>query len=967
MVGTENDFIRYAKIQQQYENIYGPQVCVLFQCGSFFEIFSCEEDKDGYHGCDVDTIADILNICSSQRNKKRGEKSTRHNPKLCGFPSVQKDKYASMLTENGYTVVIVEQLDQNTKTPRREITHILSPSTNENTTCDKSMLLTLYITESTNKGQPFLIFGAALIDTIHGFTYAYEPVHTTDMGTIFEEIQTLYSQFHPNETVIYGDIGTHFTPRYIVQQINDRAYNWCNLYTSYSKDKQRVVLSRYAHFHDTLQVSAIENIGLEMYPNALRAYVGMIEFVYLHKEHLIHHLEPPTILSTSNTLTLSSNTLTQLDISTHLMKLLNTCKTSMGRREFEWRIKHPMTNPQTIRERHLAIQSILPSYQVIRVQLKGIVDIERYVRKISMSTIQPFEIVQFVYSCEQATAILQQWCPHLYDISINDCISYIYKTLNNNKASKYSYETVCERIFNEGVSDIIDREHSKMTEAYGRFEEAMASLNTDCAERHFHIEKNEIDGYYLKGTRKRFNDLLKRRDEEWLNNLKTQPVSSKSNEFKIYLPDNDELNRIIRDTTQNIASYTKSVLQNTIIPEIYQWNSALRNLCDGIRHIDCISACAYNAVRLNHTQPNVYDREERSWIHTNELRHPLVEQNPDVIYKPVSIHLGQNDEQIGTLLFGQNGSGKSSTMKAIGIGTILAQSGMYVPATTFDICPYTQLFSRFPTGDAILRGKSTFILEMADVRNIIYNANANTLVIGDEIASGTESMSSLSIVGSSLTYLVNRLSSFIFASHMVELTKLDSITELKGLQFKHLHVYRDPQTNEIVYDRTLKDGAPPNHAYGLEIASTLGFPNEFINTAFSIRHEVEQTRSLKATRYNSSTYAYDTCRVCGDRTEEVHHIVPQNEASKEGFVSWKSVHHPSNLVSVCADCHDNIHYNKIHINGWYETSNGWRLSYQILNNQEDSLENAKRLRRDEGLSYQEIYRRTGIRKRDITI
>ncbi|MFN9955062.1 MAG: MutS-related protein, partial [bacterium] len=120
------------------------------------------------------------------------------------------------------------------------------------------------------------------------------------------------------------------------------------------------------------------------------------------------------------------------------------------------------------------------------------------------------------------------------------------------------------------------------------------------------------------------------------------------------------------------------------------------------------------------------------------LRHPIIERLiTNVEYIGNDISLNQN----GILLYGINASGKSSLMKALGLAIIMVQSGMYVPATSFEFSPYHHIFTRICGNDDIYRGMSSFVVEMSELRNILQRADERSLVIGDEICCGTEAIS----------------------------------------------------------------------------------------------------------------------------------------------------------------------------------------------------------------------------------
>ena len=125
-----------------------------------------------------------------------------------------------------------------------------------------------------------------------------------------------------------------------------------------------------------------------------------------------------------------------------------------------------------------------------------------------------------------------------------------------------------------------------------------------------------------------------------------------------------------------------------------------------------------------------------------------------------------NSDSKGVLLFGTNAAGKSSLMKAVGLNVILAQAGFYVACSEFQIKPYTQIFTRILNNDNIFKRQSSFAVEMSELRSILKRSDNKSLVLGDEVCSGTETTSALSIVSASLKTLSDIKCSFIFTSHL---------------------------------------------------------------------------------------------------------------------------------------------------------------------------------------------------------
>jgi DNA mismatch repair protein MutS len=129
-----------------------------------------------------------------------------------------------------------------------------------------------------------------------------------------------------------------------------------------------------------------------------------------------------------------------------------------------------------------------------------------------------------------------------------------------------------------------------------------------------------------------------------------------------------------------------------------------------------------------------------------------------------NIELGEGTEQNGILLYGTNAVGKTSLIRALGIAVIMAQSGLYVPCSNFNYIPYKSIFTRILGNDNLFKGMSTFMVEMSELRVILKSANNTGLILGDELCSGTEIDSAISIFVAGLKKMNDSKCSFIFAT-----------------------------------------------------------------------------------------------------------------------------------------------------------------------------------------------------------
>ena len=263
-------------------------------------------------------------------------------------------------------------------------------------------------------------------------------------------------------------------------------------------------------------------------------------------------------------------------------------------------------------------------------------------------------------------------------------------------------------------------------------------------------------------------------------------------------------------------------------------------------------------------------------------------------------------------MYGTNAVGKTSMIRALGISIVMAQCGMFVPCSQFFYKPYTAIFSRILGNDNIFKGLSTFAVEMSELRIILKMADKNSLILGDELCSGTETESALSIFMAGLMDLHSKECSFLFATHFHEIVHHEEIKALSRLAMKHLAVYYDRELDCLVYDRKLKDGSG-TRMYGLEVCKSLHLPDEFLEKAYQLRTkyypDTKGELGFESTTYNAKKIR-GMCEMCKSHIgEEVHHLQEQKDADADGFISHFHKNHPANLMNICEKCHDKLHSN----------------------------------------------------------
>lgn len=352
-------------------------------------------------------------------------------------------------------------------------------------------------------------------------------------------------------------------------------------------------------------------------------------------------------------------------------------------------------------------------------------------------------------------------------------------------------------------------------------------------------------------------------------------------------------------------------------------------IVDTVTMIDVLQNQAYIAIKNKYCKPVTKESQSSakeegsggSFVIARDLRHCLIEHiNTNELYVTNDIEMGNGNgngkgcdggvKQNGILLYGTNAVGKTSLIRALGIAVIMAQAGLYVPCSSFEYIPYKSIFTRILGNDNLFKGLSTFMVEMSELRVILKSANNYGLILGDELCSGTEMDSAISIFVAGLKKLHDAKCSFIFATHMHEINKYEEIEQMDRLSMKHLEVTYDKVKDILIYDRKLKDG-PGFSMYGLEVCRSLHLPEDFLQYANEIRlkyrNNDQSLLSAKTSKYNSKKIR-NICEMCKNELgTEIHHLQHQKNADKHNFIEHFHKNHVANLISICEKCHDTIH------------------------------------------------------------
>ena len=266
----------------------------------------------------------------------------------------------------------------------------------------------------------------------------------------------------------------------------------------------------------------------------------------------------------------------------------------------------------------------------------------------------------------------------------------------------------------------------------------------------------------------------------------------------------------------------------------------------------------------------------------------------------------------------------------------MAQAGLFVAAEDFQISLYNKLFTRIGNNDNLFRGQSTFYREMLELDTILRNADQNTLVIADELCSGSEQLSAQAILATTIEGLSLRKTSNFITTHFHGCLDLPEIVSLDMIKFYHFRV--EYQNGLLIYNRNLEEGLGPK-LYGIEVSRHILGEGPFIDRCYEFRQRLQGindniNNEVKTSKYNTEVKV-EACEICGkvntpETPLDTHHIAEQADADEYGNINYIAKNSKGNLVVLCKKHHNMVHHGGLNIIGWKQSiEKGLYLEYNF--------------------------------------
>lgn len=923
----------YAKAYRHYSAIYGANTAIFYMVGKFYEMYDIL-DASGDCSTSMKRAADLLGI---QVATRKGDAPGGQTGLFAGVPEQSLHKYAAVLTRSGWTVVVIDQVKDSTGgVVDRVASRILTPGTHVEalSSAEAVVMAGIWLEEGAWGSRAPPSFGLVAMDLTTGTITTYESSAVgKDTSWIADDAIHFIQVFAPREVVVWWRGAAVAMPDEATLRRQFAIQGTLHLVHADAKAQGglELALVREDLLRRSIPVRGAgalhpvrEALCLTRTPLVERGLAALLQRVEELFPSAPKQLRVPEAWSPATNLFLGNQALSQLNMicsrqEDSVLGLFTRTRTPMGQRAMRKRLLHPVADIGTLNRLYDQVEAparLDANTQAAVERALGLLgDLPRLHRKIAMGSLTAVDVLALdqSYSCLEALAVAVKGSPLAAPAAVNQEPAAAFRTaFDVEKAKVANEDAFC---LTDVVAPVVATAEARIRELYAEMNRIVRSLAEwvgTIPPDSLRLEFRETMGPTVSGPKAVMAATVARLGGAPYPDIR---VNAKKGGTTLEIPALDALFRQLLEARAALVCAVKEAMP-AVCEQLTVWLEQWDAMEEWAATVDVSWTLWRTCEDLRFVRPLLVPGEEAK-LNLEGLRHPLIEAAAmRTEYVRHSVALGSKEGQ-GWLVYGMNASGKSSLMKAVGLSVLLAQAGCFVPASRMTLTPFRGLYTRILNTDNLWAGLSSFAVEMTELREILQRADKWSLVLGDELCSGTESVSATAIVGAGLAHLHGRGAKFIFATHLHGLMDIPRVRALERLQVWHLKVRYDMATDRLIYERTLTPG-PGSSLYGLEVARAMALPDSVLEMAHELRRGILGTATAAEAPVSvwNGQVVRQACEVCGAalvKDLEVHHIQPRASGVNN---------HVRNLAVLCAKCHDKHHAGEIVVQPLVATSDG---------------------------------------------
>ena len=796
---------QYYQVKKQY-----PDNLLLFRMGDFYEMFFE----------DARMAAKLLNISLTVRGKL-GE----HPIPMAGIPHHAAAAYVDRISSLGRKVVICDQVEDPKAAKgivKRAVTQIVSPGMPYD--LDKGTHTeNKFIASATKTDKGFLL---VLLDFTTGDFYG---VNFKTMDELCERLMMT----RPKEFITYLGQWDGYP------MLEDTLLHLDALKTHLSVE---FFQEKHSGFYIQKLIPSYQRDGIISQNAEILSPLGAVSYYVTSTQTIekVTHLRPFRIVNNEESMKVTYATLRGLEIFPRskeaemqsLLGFMDKTKTSMGSRHLKHFFQTPLASRDAIEKRLNLISSLISNPGLIkdlRSKLDDVRDIDRIMAKISTSKTVAGDLLNFARAMDVYREIQEELVKNKYaffstlpkkdEEFLTNLSQQIFATISEEMGAHQDKGNLIK----PGAHKERDRLAALSTSASDEILKLEAKYRADTGIGNLKIKHNNISGYFIEVS----NSHLSKVPKEF---MRRQTLV---NNERYVTKELEDFEKDVTSALDKLVKLEKEIFEG-LCRQIADQSFLVLDIAKRLAQIDVFSSLAWVSLQENFVRPELRDEKI---ISIKGAWHPLIKANISESFITHDIHL--DSKCFFGLITGPNMAGKTTVMREVAIIQYLAQLGCYVPANsaTLGVCDY--LFSRLGASDDIIRGQSTFMVEMSETAEILRHSSERSLIILDEIGRGTSTYDGLSIAWALVEHFVHSLKPItLFATHYHEL--IDLVESLP--QAKNFTVRTEQKNGKVQFMYELiEQGA--TQSFGIHVAELAGLPQSVLKRSRELLHNLEEKQT----------------------------------------------------------------------------------------------------------------------------
>ena len=800
---------QYLEIKEQK-----PDCILFFRLGDFYEMF----DEDAR------IAAKELDLTLTTRD--RGKEKQDQTP-MCGVPYHAAEAYIARLVQRGYKVAICEQMEDPALAKglvKRDIVRIVTPGT----VVESSML-----DESRNNYFACVFgengaYGVSFCDISTGAFY----LTCCDGALAVDRAISELGRFAPAE-VLRGGEASH----------NDALTAALNERLSCCADQGAAVLFDPQTTAQTVQEQfgkSLAELGIDRQPVLWRSAGALLRTLRELRKVSLTHVRTLDYYDTGRFLELDLTARRNLELTEtlrsgekrgSLLWVLDKCCCSLGSRTLRSWLEKPLMQPKRISQRLCAVEELSKrtmEREELRQALGDVTDLERVTARIVTGAANARDLVALSGGCRpiaRLRALVGGLAAPMFAVLLGemDDLTDLCDAIDAAIVDEPPFTVREGGLIRDGYDAEIDRLRDVLSGGKGTLAAIEAQEKEKTGIKNLRVGYTRVFGYYIEVAKGQVGQVPD-------SYIRKQTLVSGE---RFITPELKELENTILTAKERITALEYEHFQALRQQLAAQADRILRT-ANAVGALDVLADFAHIAVKYGYCRPEVDFSGE---ITIRDGRHPVVEQVlKDSLFVPNDTALDTQSSRVA-ILTGPNMAGKSTYMRQVALIVLMAQIGCFVPAASARIGVVDRIFTRIGASDDLSTGKSTFMVEMSEVAEILTHATNRSLLILDEIGRGTSTFDGMAIARAVLEYAADRKrlgAKTLFATHYHELTDMEQT--LPGV--KNFNIAVKKRQGDMIFLRKIVPGAADD-SYGIEVAKLAGIPDRVITRAREILKELE--------------------------------------------------------------------------------------------------------------------------------